>query len=128
VELRPGAGAGDFAVPARERGLHALVEKPPQAARADGWKSELGRRAGIAVESIQKSHLAARGYPPHFLAGASAGEIAASRALEGVRHAAITLGHGARRAGTLARMFATEPARARAALRDAVWERLRARS
>src|SRR5262249_41757435 len=34
VELRPGAGAGNFAVPARERGLHELVEKPPQGARA----------------------------------------------------------------------------------------------
>jgi hypothetical protein len=128
VELRPGAGAGNFAVPARERGLHELVGKPPQAARADGWKSELGRREGIAVESIQKTLLAARGYPLHFLADASAGEIAAARALEELRHVGLTLRHGARRAGTLAKLYATEPVRARAALREAVWERLRGRS
>ena len=115
-------------MPARERGLHELVEKPPQAARADGWKSELGRREGIAVESIQKSWLAARGYPPHFLADAGSGEIATARGLEGLRHAALTLRHGARRAATLAKLYATEPARAQAALRDAVWERLRGRA
>src|SRR5258705_6979488 len=109
VELRPGAGAGDFAVPPRERGLHALVGKPPQAARADGWKTELGRREGIAVESIQKAQLEARGYPLHFLADASAGEIAAARTLEALRHAALTLRHGARRAGALAKLYATEP-------------------
>jgi hypothetical protein len=125
VELRPGGSGGDFAVPARERGLHALVEKPPQAARADGWKSELSRTAGIAVESIQRARLAARGYPPHFLADASPLELASARALEALRHAAITVRHGARRAGTLARLVLTQPARARAAFRDAVWERLR---
>jgi len=128
VELPPGAGGGNFAVPARERGLHALVGKPPQAARAEGWKSELSQSAGIAVESIQAEHLRARGYPLHFLAGASPREIAAARARETLRHAGTTVHHAARRAGTLLAMFAREPARARAVLRDAVWERVRGRS
>jgi len=125
VALRPGAGGGDFAVPARERGLHALVEQPPQAARADGWKSELSRSAGIAVESIQAAQLRARGYPPHFLKDAGALEITAARAREGMRHAARTLRHGVRRAGMLLRMFANEPERAHAVFSEAVWERLR---
>jgi hypothetical protein len=127
VELRAGAGAGRFEVPAGERGLHALVEKPPQAARADGWKTELGRSAGIAVESLQRRHLRARGYPAHFLADAGTTEIAFARALEYARHLGTTLQHGARRAGTLARLALEDRARAGAVLREALWERLRAR-
>jgi hypothetical protein len=127
VELRPGAGAGRFAVPAGERGLHALVEKPPQAARADGWKSELARSAGIAVEVIQREQLRARGYPEHFLAGVRPAEIARARATEYARHVGATLRHGARRASALARIALEDRARAGAVLREALWERLRAR-
>jgi hypothetical protein len=128
VDLRPGAGAGRFAVPARERGLHALVEQAPVATRAEGWQRELSRSEGIAVESIERVELEARGYRAHFLAGASPGEVARARAIEHARHLAITLRHGARRIGALARLALRDRARAGSTLRDALFERFSGRS
>ena len=128
VELRPGAGAGRFAVPARERGLHALVEQAPVAARAEGWQRELSPSEGIAVESIERTELEARGYAAHFLARATPGEVARARALQYARHLAITLRHGLRRVAALARLALTDRARAGSTLRDALFERFSGRA
>lgn len=123
VELASGAGGGRFAVPARERGLHALVERPPVAARAEGWQRELPRAAGIAIEALGRERLRVLGYPEHFLVGASALRIAAARASTWLRHEVTTLRHGARRAGKLVRLALSDRARAGVALRDALFER-----
>ena len=123
VELQPGAGAGRFAVPARERGLHALVESGPVAARAQGWQRELPRALGIAIEAAAAPRLRQLGYPEHFLAGASPAEVARARAALWARHGAITLRHGARRAAKLARLALADRSRAGATLRDALFER-----
>jgi hypothetical protein len=124
VELSAGgAGAGRFAVPARERGLHALVEGGAVAARAAGWQRELPRPVGIAIEAAARERLRQLGYAEHFLAGASPSEIAAARALTWTRHAATTAHHAARRAGRLARLAFSDRARAGTALRDALFER-----
>jgi hypothetical protein len=127
VELRPGAGAGPFAVPARERGLHALVEQAPQVARAEGWQRELSRHEGIAVESIERAQLAARGYAPYFLADATPSEVTRARVREYARHVARTLTHAGRRAAGLGGLAFTDRARAGAALRDALFDRFAGR-
>jgi len=123
VELGPAAAAGRFAVPARERGLHALVESSAVGARADGWKRELERDAGIAVEARVRPRLHALGYADHFLVGASPAEIARARAATLARHGATTLRHLTRRAGRLARLALSDRARAGEALREAWFER-----
>jgi hypothetical protein len=124
VTLRPGtAGAGRFQVPERERLLHALVEKPPDAARAAGWQRELTRTEGIAVEWLEREHLAARGYAAHFLANASESEVAQARKTEQRRHLRTSANHYARRAVTLLKLLVRDRPRALAALRDALFER-----
>jgi hypothetical protein len=123
VALGPPAGAGRFAVPARERGLHALVDSGAVGARADGWKRELSRADGVAIEWRARDRLRALGYPEHFLAGAAAPAVGGAVAVALARHGAITLGHFARRGLGLARLALRDRARAGAALRDAWYER-----
>jgi sulfotransferase family protein len=127
VELRAAADDAGFAVPERERSLHRLVSGPAVEARAEGWRDELRRADGIAVEAIARDWLARCGYPPHFLAHASPGEVTRARLALEAKHAAKTLRHYAWRGGILLRLLFTDPGLAGARLREGLFQRFGAR-
>jgi hypothetical protein len=123
VPLRGAANDAGFLVPERERGLHRLVTQDPVEARTEGWRSELGRANGIAVEAIAREWLDRAGYPPHFLVGESAAAVAGARLRAELRHAGITARHYAWRAGILAKLLLRDPGLAGARLREALFQR-----
>ena len=123
VELRPGAGVADFAVPERERSLHKLVSGPAIEERADGWRDELGRANGIAVEAIERDGLRRCGYPPHFLANAGAGEVARARLALEAKHLWLTARHVVWRGGMVLRLLFRDPGLATARVREALFQR-----
>jgi sulfotransferase family protein len=123
VELRGAAGDAGFVVPQKERGLHKLVSGAPVGARTEGWQVELGQTNGIAVESIAREWLARAGYAPWFLNGQSDLTIVRARLLAELRHARVTAGHYAWRAGIIAKLLVTDPGLATARLREAFFQR-----
>jgi len=127
VELRAPGGDSAFVVPERERQLHQLVSEPAVGERAEGWRRELGRANGIAVEAIEREWLRRSGYPEHFLADASPAAIAAARLPLELRHLWITGRHVLWRAGILARLLVSDPGLAASRLREALFQRFGAR-
>jgi hypothetical protein len=123
VELRPPAGDAEFVIPERERQLHRLVMEPADDARARGWRTELERAQGIAVEAIERPWLARFGYPPYFLERASGAQVTRARVSLELRHQWLTLRHVAWRLGILGRLLFTDPGLAAARLREALFQR-----
>ena len=123
AELRAAAGAPDFEVPQRERPVHNLVSGPAVAARTDGWRGELGRENGIAVESIEREWLWRCGYEPHFLPRASRIEVARARLRLHAKHFSLTLRHLAWRGGTVLRLLVQDRELASARVREALFQR-----
>ncbi|HXZ83955.1 MAG TPA: sulfotransferase [Myxococcota bacterium] len=123
VELRDPAGDAGFLVPERERPVHALVSGPAVEARAEGWRGELGRANGIAVEAIEREWLWRCGYLPHFLRRASRAEVARARLRLHARHLSLTLRHVAWRSGIVLRLLFHDRELARARVREALFQR-----
>ena len=125
VELRPTEAEAepDFEVPQRERPLHSLVSGAAVAARTDGWRGELGRENGIAVEAIEREWLWRCGYAPHFLPHASRIEVARARLRLHAKHLSLTLRHAAWRGGIVLRLLFQDRELASARVREALFQR-----
>ncbi len=59
-----------FNVSGKEKGIHALFDKPPDIKRTEGWKRELPIWQGVAVEAVLGHSLQAYGYEKWFLSKA----------------------------------------------------------
>ena len=123
VELGAAHSSPDFEVPQRERPVHRLVSGPPVAQRTEGWRGELGRDNGIAVEAITREWLWRCGYAPHFLRHASRIEVARARLRLHAKHLSVTLRHLTWRGGVVLRLLLSDRELATARVREALFQR-----